>query len=145
MAKRLQAFQRTSHFPPRIGNIVAKKKKPSASPKSSPKTVSFEEAFAQLQQVVEQLERGNLTLSESLESYQQGIKSLKACHVALDQVKKKIELLVELDENGEMISQPFDASATRSPGRQRARRSPTVEETSDSEWEDDMDDDETLF
>ena len=89
------------------------KKKTTRKTKSAAKTaVPFEESLDQLKRVVTELENGNLTLTESLEKYQQGIASLKQCHASLENAKKQIEVLVDLDADGNLKTQAFDDSAS---------------------------------
>lgn len=125
------------------------KKKTKAQPAE---TVSFEESLEQLKDVVAQLEDGNLTLSESLEKYELGVKNLKCCYQALEQVQKKIELLVDIDEDGNLITRPFDDAATNQPTRRMTRQADIVEDVDfDEELEDgddydeDVDDPHSLF
>ncbi|MDA7911845.1 exodeoxyribonuclease VII small subunit, partial [bacterium] len=68
---------------------MAKKK----TAKSASKDVPFEASLEQLRTVVGELEAGNLSLGESLEKYESGINSLKACYAALNSVQQRIELL----------------------------------------------------
>ncbi|MEL7496841.1 MAG: exodeoxyribonuclease VII small subunit [Planctomycetota bacterium] len=104
--------------------------------------VSFETSLDQLKQIIAELETGNLSLSDSLEKYEQGIASLKNCHVELAKTQKKIELLVDLDENGNLITRPFDDSATdsQSTGVRREAVVETDSEESDSRDIEDVDD-----
>ena len=76
------------------------KKKTTRKSKSATNAIPFEQSLEQLKQVVAELETGNLTLTESLEKYQQGIANLKQCHASLENAKKQIEILVDLDEDG---------------------------------------------
>lgn len=73
---------------------------------------NFEVSLEKLKTIVSQLENGKLTLSESLNCYEEGIKSLKECHEALNIAQMKIEQLVRLDENGRLITKPFDDTAS---------------------------------
>ena len=57
------------------------------------KTLSYEEAVAQLEQLVRQMESGNLTLQESIQSYEKGISLIKFCESELDKYEKIIEQL----------------------------------------------------
>ena len=86
---------------------MAKKKAKSKSSKPD-----FEESLVELQQIVHQLEEGNLSLSESLERYEAGISHLKRCYGLLNEAQKKVEVLVDLDENGNLRTTEFDGSAT---------------------------------
>ena len=87
---------------------MAKKK----TGKSTSKEVPFEASLEQLRTVVGELEAGNLSLGESLEKYESGIKSLKACYAALNAVQQRIELLVDLDEDGNLVTASFDNTAS---------------------------------
>ena len=71
--------------------IAATQKKTVA--KKAVKKLSFEEAYAELEQVVHSLESSQLGLSESLALYQKGVGCLKVCHQALEKAERKIELL----------------------------------------------------
>jgi len=77
---------------------------------------SFEDSLESLHGVVEQLEDGQLSLSDSLTQYEQGVKHLKNCHAALTEAQQKIELLVKVDKDGNLVTQDFDASATEELG-----------------------------
>lgn len=70
------------------------------------KTVSFEEAIAQLETIVGKLESGDVPLEKAIELFQEGMKLSSICTQKLDQVEKKIEVLIEA-EQGELIKQPF--------------------------------------
>lgn len=64
---------------------------------SDKKTESLEELFETLDQVVERLEKEDITLEESFNLYQQGMELLKKCNETIDVVEKKVQLL---DEKG---------------------------------------------
>ena len=72
------------------------------------KQPTFESALAELEQIIADLESGELTLDESLERYERGIKALNACRKVLAQAEQKIQLLLRTSE-GELKTQPFEA------------------------------------
>ena len=74
--------------------------------------VSFEVAFAQLERIVTELERGNLDLSGSLASYERAVGLLARCQSLLDGVDRSVALLTGVDADGNPITAAFDASAT---------------------------------
>lgn len=114
-----------------------------AKKKTSKKVASFESSLETLKQIVADLENGNLTLGESLEKYEQGIGKLKECHAALAMVHKKIELLVDLDEDGNMLTRSFDhTQSTESGGQVRRESSVRTSVNDDFEEVDDRLDDE---
>lgn len=55
----------------------------------------FEEAFAALQELVRQLESGQLTLDESLRLFEQGVKLTRLCSTRLDEAERQIEKLLD--------------------------------------------------
>jgi len=76
--------------------------------KKAVKKLSFEEAYAELEQVVHSLESSQLGLSESLALYQKGVGCLKVCHQALERAERKIELLTGVGDDGEPETEDFD-------------------------------------
>lgn len=70
--------------------------------------LDFEKALEKLQKIVEDLEKGGLSLDNTLEEFSQGMKLLKFCHQKLDKAEKNINLL--LKENNEFKEEvPFDS------------------------------------
>ena len=76
-----------------------------AAPKS--KKRSYEESFAELSKIVEELESGDITLEDSLSKYEAGVKALRECYDALKAAEKKITKLA-LDAKGELKELPFE-------------------------------------
>ena len=54
----------------------------------------FEESIKELEEVVNKLESGDASLSESLELFEKGIKLAKDCNKMLDDAEKKVSVLV---------------------------------------------------
>ena len=69
--------------------------------------VRFEEALKKLEKIVEDLEKGDLSLDDALKKYQEGIELSRVCGQRLDQAKKKIDLLVK-NKKGELELKPVD-------------------------------------
>jgi exodeoxyribonuclease VII small subunit len=61
----------------------------------------FETALEELESVVEQLETGELSLEESLQAFETGVGLVKYCSQKLDEVEKKVEVLVK-DKEGKL-------------------------------------------
>ncbi len=59
--------------------------------------LNFEEAMKQLENVANELEKGNLSLDESVNKFEEGMKLSKKCNNFLDSAEKKITMLI----NGE--------------------------------------------
>ena len=68
--------------------------------------LTFEIAMKQLEQIVQELESGNLSLEDSIKKFEEGIKLSKFCSAKLDETEKKITLLLK-DQNGNVIEKPF--------------------------------------
>ena len=87
---------------------------------------SFEEELARLEKIVHQLEQGQLGLGESLQCYEQGVKHLKSCYKLLKQAEQKIELLLDVDAQGNERTEPFseeEMTLEEKVGRRSRRRS----------------------
>lgn len=74
--------------------------------KKDPQELKFEEAIADLEQVVEQLESGDLSLEDSLAAFEKGVGLVRYCNQKLSEVEKKVELLVK-DKQGQLQLQAF--------------------------------------
>ncbi len=83
--------------------------------------LTFEQALEGLQEIVAQLENGQLGLSESLECYQQGVGLLKHCHEALAGAERKIELLTGVDAEGKPVTEVFEDAQTTLDAKQSSR------------------------
>jgi exodeoxyribonuclease VII small subunit len=69
--------------------------------------ITFEAALQRLEQIVDQLEAGNLSLEESLQVFEEGVGLARRCGRYLDEAEKRIELLTR-DETGALRTAPFD-------------------------------------
>ena len=61
---------------------------------------SFEDQLAELEKVVEQLERGDLTLEDSVGLFERGVHLSNACKTQLASAESRIEVLLEPTESG---------------------------------------------
>ncbi|UCE41955.1 MAG: exodeoxyribonuclease VII small subunit [Candidatus Aminicenantes bacterium] len=68
---------------------------------------SFEKALAELENIVEKMEKGGLALNESLALFEKGVKLARFLREELGKAEKKINILLE-DEKGEMKEEPFE-------------------------------------
>ena len=83
--------------------------------------LTFEQSLERLEKIVERLEGGQLTLSESLTQYEHGVKYLQYCYRQLERAERKIELLAGVDAEGRVKSQPFEESDMSLEEKQAAR------------------------
>ncbi|MBP5427535.1 MAG: exodeoxyribonuclease VII small subunit [Clostridiales bacterium] len=67
----------------------------------------FEKSMEKLQMVVNELEKGDLTIDESIKMFKQGIELSRLCTQKLDEVEKEVTLLIEGD-NGDITEEPFE-------------------------------------
>jgi exodeoxyribonuclease VII small subunit len=74
--------------------------------------VSFEQALAELERVVQDLEDGELGLDQALARYEQGIALLRQCQGQLTQAEQRILLLTGVERDGQPVLQPFRHEAT---------------------------------
>ncbi|MGQ9607755.1 MAG: exodeoxyribonuclease VII small subunit [bacterium] len=70
--------------------------------------IKFEDLLSKLESIVEKLEKGDLSLEESLSAYEEGIKLSRLCLKQLDEAERKIEMLTK-GENGSIVLQKFEA------------------------------------
>ena len=75
--------------------------------------VKFEDALKGLEDIVGRLEKGDLSLDESLSEYENGIKLYKQCLALLENAEKKIQILVK-DENGVLRTKDFEVGSAQS-------------------------------
>ncbi|MBI2193856.1 MAG: exodeoxyribonuclease VII small subunit [Planctomycetes bacterium] len=71
---------------------------------------SFEKSMSRLEEIVAELEKGDLSLDESLRRYEEGIRALRHCEGILKKAEQTIQVLLK-DEEGNLKETPFDASA----------------------------------
>lgn len=78
-----------------------------AARKSSTATepFNFEAALAELEQLVEQMEKGDMPLEQSLKSFERGVALTRQCQQALQTAEHKVQIL--LDKNGDERIEEF--------------------------------------
>ena len=71
--------------------------------------MDFEKKLGRLEDIVEKMETGELSLEDSLKLFEEGVKLSRECNVQLSEAEQKVRLLIGVDENGEPISRDFKA------------------------------------
>lgn len=71
------------------------------------KTTTFEDAVGQLENLVRQMEAGQLPLADALQAYEDGIRLIKHCHTLLKDGEARIIKLTGSDETGRPRLEPF--------------------------------------
>ncbi|OKP84211.1 exodeoxyribonuclease VII small subunit [Paenibacillus sp. P3E] len=69
--------------------------------------LDFEGAMERLEEIVRELEHGDVPLEKAIDLFQQGMKLSQLCGSKLEQVERKIEMITEMD--GELRKKPFGA------------------------------------
>jgi exodeoxyribonuclease VII small subunit len=80
-----------------------------AEPDAPPEAISFEDAIRRLGHIVEQLERGDLPLESSLRLFEEGIGLARVSQRRLDNAERRIEELLGVDSDGQVVTRPFEA------------------------------------
>ncbi|MBM7651563.1 exodeoxyribonuclease VII small subunit [Neobacillus cucumis] len=68
------------------------------------KTLTFEEAMAKLEQIVEKLEEGDVPLEEAITFYKEGMELSKLCHDKLKTVEEQLTQIITEDGRTERFS-----------------------------------------
>ena len=68
--------------------------------------IKFEKAMTRLENIIEELERGDLDIDKSLEIFEEGIKMSRLCSKKLNEAEAKIEKLSK-GEKGDLITELF--------------------------------------
>lgn len=71
-----------------------------------PPQPNFEKTLAELEALVERMEDGELSLEESLQTYEQGVKLSRLCKQALERAEQRIRVLSEREGGTEL--EPFE-------------------------------------
>lgn len=67
---------------------------------------SFEESLKKLESIVDQMEKGDLPLEESLKLFEEGVSLSAACKQELDAAEGKVEMLIR-QRDGSLKTEPF--------------------------------------
>jgi exodeoxyribonuclease VII small subunit len=74
------------------------------------KNADFEKSLERLEELVEQMEGGELSLEAMIKHFEEGSSLVDLCTQKLNEVEQKIEKLVK--KNGELQEVPFETEAT---------------------------------
>ena len=104
------------------------------------KEIKFEKAIEKLEQIVEDLEAGNIPLEDALKKYEEGVRLSRLCQQRLTQAEKKIEVLTrsldgqlkkepfEFEEEGGAASETKPAKNVKSKSKSAAKDTPAADE-----------------
>ncbi len=78
-----------------------------ASSTQSIDDINFEQAYSELEGIVERMERGDQSLENSLADFERGVALMKRCHGVLKDAEQKVGILVK-DNEGLFSTEPFE-------------------------------------
>lgn len=67
---------------------------------------TFEKAMKKLEQIVQELESGDLPLEKAINIFEEGVKLSKFCSNKLDETEKRVTILMQ-DAEGNVLEKPF--------------------------------------
>ena len=70
--------------------------------------IDFEKALKELEELVERMEQGDLSLEQSLKDFERGVALTRACQQALQEAEQKVQILTRNAEDAELS--PFEGS-----------------------------------
>lgn len=70
------------------------------------KSLNFEKSLADLEALVERMEAGEMSLEESLQAFEQGVRLTQQCQKALAEAQQRVQLLTQ--QNGEARQESLD-------------------------------------
>ena len=68
--------------------------------------MNFEDKLKELEEIVDKLDSGNVSLEESIALFEKGVKLSKSCQKILNSAEKKVNVLLA-DENGNISKEKF--------------------------------------
>ncbi|NLJ93733.1 MAG: exodeoxyribonuclease VII small subunit [Aeromonadales bacterium] len=69
-----------------------------------PENMDFESALAELEQLVDKLEAGDLSLEQSLKSFERGIQLVRAGQQKLSQAEQQVQVLLQDDQTEQLVA-----------------------------------------
>ena len=97
--------------------MAKKKNQSSASDQSSESVLpdassppDFETSLGEIEQIVRDLEGGNLTLDNSLKQYEHAVGKMRQCYGLLEAAERKISVLAGFDADGNPVTKPIDGA-----------------------------------
>ncbi|MCK6596423.1 MAG: exodeoxyribonuclease VII small subunit [Bdellovibrionaceae bacterium] len=70
--------------------------------------MEFEKKLSRLEEIVHKMEKGEVSLEDSLKLFEEGVKLSRECHQKLTDAELKVKKLVGFDPQGEAIIEPFN-------------------------------------
>lgn len=74
----------------------------------------FEDCLQRLEQIVDELEKGNAPLEQALKLFEEGVQLSATCRKELEQAEGKVEIL--LKQNGKLQPEPYESAQEKAQG-----------------------------
>jgi exodeoxyribonuclease VII small subunit len=71
--------------------------------------MDFEKRLNRLEEIVEKMETGELSLEDSLKLFEEGVKLSRECNTQLSEAEQKVKLLLGIDDDGNAVTSDFVA------------------------------------
>lgn len=71
--------------------------------------MDFEKRLNRLEEIVEKMESGELSLEDSLKLFEEGVKLSRECNSQLNEAEQKVKLLLGIDDEGQPVMSSFSA------------------------------------
>lgn len=70
--------------------------------------MNFEKKLTRLEEIVQKMEAGELSLDDSLKLFEEGVKLSRECNKELSEAEQKVQKLVGVDASGEPVMESFE-------------------------------------
>lgn len=71
--------------------------------------MEFEKRLTRLEEIVEKMETGELSLEDSLKLFEEGVKLSRDCNSQLNEAEQKVKMLLGIDDDGNPVTSDFVA------------------------------------
>lgn len=71
--------------------------------------MDFEKKLTRLEEIVQKMEKGELSLDDSLKLFEEGVKLSRECHSQLSEAELKVKKLVSISAAGDVVTEDFSA------------------------------------
>jgi exodeoxyribonuclease VII small subunit len=71
--------------------------------------MEFEKKLKRLEDIVEKMESGDLSLDDSMKLFEEGVKMSRECQSQLTVAEEKVKLLLSIDADGKAVTRDFDS------------------------------------
>lgn len=69
--------------------------------------MDFEKKLNRLEEIVQKMEKGELSLDESLKLFEEGVKLSRDCHGQLTTAEAQVKKLIAIDDKGNAVTEDF--------------------------------------